>query len=292
MPSFCQLVFDHHTASKLAEVTNYFNLATFASDRIDEENTSFDIMFPFEVSDNVVHETFSVLVNTQVEHISGLVSNQVICEQVIRCLDFLGAELHLRILFNVSCSREWENYRSIYNVCMAVNVLFSAQDNTYRHFESLMREKIGITEMAKVFSLTPRLARKYIRSCMRARNFRQYRETFVCPFCKKRLHFDRDESNIARANCCYSGIHTAEQCLVRMASLTNCYHCHCGLDGEGNLIWSETFYAEGSRFEIRRKRGIGPYVQLPKLNLPLEQLRISAPRFKTARVSFDRFSFK
>jgi hypothetical protein len=78
MPSFCQLVFDHKTASHLAEVTNYFNLATFASDRIDEENTSFDIMFPFKVSDNVVHETFFLLVNTQVEHISGLVSNQVI----------------------------------------------------------------------------------------------------------------------------------------------------------------------------------------------------------------------
>jgi hypothetical protein len=169
----------------LAEVTNYFNLATFASDRIDEENTSFDIMFPFEVSDNVVHETFFLLVNTQVEHISGLVSNQVICEQVIRCLDFLGAELHLRILFNVTCSRQWENYRSIYNVCMAVNVLFSAHDNTYRHFEPMMREKIGITNMAKVFSLTPRLARKYIRSCMRARDFRQYRETFVCPFAAK-----------------------------------------------------------------------------------------------------------
>ena len=279
MPSVCQLVFDKQTAARLAKVTNYFNVATFASDMIDEENTSYDIMFPFEVSDNIVQETFSLVLNTKVEHIVGLVSNEVICQQVIRCLDFLGAELHLRILFNVTCSRQWENYRSIYNVWMAVNALFSANDPTYRHVEPMMREKIGINDLAKVSTLTPRLARKYIRACMRARNYRQYRETFVCPFCSKRFHIDTNQSDIVRANCCYSALHTAEQCIASMASLTNCYHCHCALDGEGNLIWSELFYGEGSRFQIRRKRGVGPYVQLPKLNLPLEHLKRSGPKF-------------
>jgi hypothetical protein len=50
----CQLVFDKQTAAQLAKVTNYFKVATLESDMIDEENTSFEIMFPFEVSDNVV----------------------------------------------------------------------------------------------------------------------------------------------------------------------------------------------------------------------------------------------
>ena len=282
MASVCQLVFDKQTVAHLAKVTNYFNVATFASHMIDEENTSFEIMFPFEVSDNVVQETFSLLVNTKVEHIAGLVSNEVICQQVIRCLDFLGAELHLRILFNVTRSRQWENYhsiKSIYNVWMAVKALFSANDPTYRHVEPMMIEKIGINDIAKVSSLAPAKARSYIRSCIRARKNRQYRDTFVCPFCSKRFHFDTNQSDIARANCCYSALHTAEQCLASMASLTNCCHCHCALDGEGNLICSELFYGEGSRFQIRRKRGVGPYVQLPKLNLPLEHLKTSGPKF-------------
>ena len=54
MASVCQLVFDKQTAAQLAKVTNYFKVATLESDMIDEENTSFEIMFPFEVSDNVV----------------------------------------------------------------------------------------------------------------------------------------------------------------------------------------------------------------------------------------------
>ena len=128
------------------------------------------------------------MVNTKVEHIAGLVSNEVICQQAFRCLDFLGAELHLRILFNVTCSRPWENYRSIYNVWMAVNALLSAHDPTYRHVEPMMREKIGITDMAKVFSLTPRLERRYIWSCIRARYLRQYRDVCV-PLLQQKVPF-------------------------------------------------------------------------------------------------------
>jgi hypothetical protein len=99
-----------------------------------------------------------------------------------------------------------------------------------------------------------------------------HRNEFRCPYCTTTLSFVRDRDRVKRANCCFSGIHTARQCLTRMASRGECYFCGCGLDGEGNLLWNDVFNAEGRRFRVREKRGVGAYDVLPKLKLPLKEL--------------------
>jgi len=99
-----------------------------------------------------------------------------------------------------------------------------------------------------------------------------HRDGFRCPYCAKTLYFKRDKTDVTRANCCYSGVHTARPCLTRMASRGECYFCKCGLDGEGNLLWDDMFNAEGCRFRMREKRGVGAYAVLPKLKLPLKEL--------------------
>ena len=99
-----------------------------------------------------------------------------------------------------------------------------------------------------------------------------HRDEFRCPYCTTTLSFVRDKDCVKRANCCFSGIHTARPCLTRMASRGECYFCECGLDGEGNLLWNDVFNAEGRRFQIRKKRGVGAYDALPKLKLPLKEL--------------------
>jgi hypothetical protein len=260
--------------SILADMSELFCLLLSVEDADSHE---LRVELPFPTTADRVHHCLTLIIDADQQDTWYYLMLQDNCLQLLHLLDFLSAPKAMDRIFTMMVVSSTATLHSIWIFAQALKALLSGQDALYQHFDSTFAAH-GIKLKQLLMMSTPRKARTYIRSSLRAARFRQNANTFKCPFCSMRLHFERDSAVIAQVPCCGSRIHITPDCADAFLDQWNCVHCDCQLDEEGNMLWPEHFLGEGSRFQIRAKRGIPAYKVLP--NIALERIARKSARLR------------
>ena len=248
-----------HLRDTLTQESSLIRLLLETEDTI---NNSVNVQTPFTSSPDCIETCFQLMMGQPI--IKNV--NSTLCQEVLQLLDFLSADKAMNRLFEALVTSNMSTLNSIWMFAASIQVVFPPPNTIFNTFTTRFHE-LGLNLFTITQTKSPRRARSQIRSYLRAAAFRQHHNTFSCPFCNCRLHFERDQQQTTRTNCCGSYIHTATLCAQRFLTQWNCNYCQCALDSHGNLQHTEVFYAEGQRFHIRNKRGIESYAILPTLNL-------------------------
>ena len=265
---------NRYPPTTLADMSELFALLLNVEDT---DNQALTVELPFPTTINRINHCLSLMMN---ENHLNTYQHLIIednCFQLLHLLDFLSAPKAMDSIFTMMVVSDTATLHSTWIFAQALKKLITTQENLYRHFDSTFTAH-GIKLQQLLQITTPRKARTYIRSSLRAARFMQNKNTFKCPFCSVRLHFKRDNAIIAQVPCCGSRIHITPDCADSFLSNWNCIHCDCQLDEEGNMLWPEHFLGEGSRFQVRAKRRVPAYKVLP--NIKLAQIARKSERLR------------
>jgi len=232
----------------------------------DDNNQMLHIKLPFATTKDTVQHSLGLMTTADRTHTLSYLMKEDHCCQVLYLLDFLGAAAALDRVFALMVVSNAATIHTTWTFIQALTTWLPKYDAVFDHFTHAFT-KHGLRLSRVLRAATPRKARHYIRSSFRAASWKLYDRTFVCPFCTTRFHFDRDCDSLTQTHCCGSRIHLDVQCVWRYLNAWNCIYCDCQIDTDGNMLWPDTTQAEGSRFQIRAKRGVAPYAILPTLAL-------------------------
>ena len=254
---------DLFSPSKMALESDLFRLLLSIED---DNNQMLRINLPFATTKHAVQHSLGLMTTTDRTHTLNYLMTEDHCYQVLYLLDFLGASAAVDRVFALMVVSNTATLHTTWTFIQALTAWLPRYDAVFDQFVRAFAKQ-GLTLNRILRAATPRKARHYIRSSLRAASWRLYDRTFVCPFCTSRFHFDRDCDKITQTHCCGSRIHLDVQCVWRYLNAWNCVYCDCQIDIDGNMLWPDTTQAEGSRFHIRAKRGVAPYAMLPNLAL-------------------------